>query len=261
MDDGRGEPSRLPVYWAHLAAASHMLGDYHGQLRVGREVRRRFPTDVRSYAYQARALAALGRFAELDAVLEESLLLPIEPSWGAVGLEMHRAAAWELLAHGHPVQAQRVLDRALRFCDEAPAALGEVRRHQFECGMVEFTTGRLAEARARFEALLAEGGAIGATPVHLRARIGMAAAMQGDTAKAVEMLRWLERPVVNWPLRGENTEFRAGIYALLGRRETAVRLLNQAMSEGRAYDSGKHSYPEYAGLRGYPPFEVWLRPK
>jgi DNA-binding SARP family transcriptional activator len=261
MDDGGGEPSRLPVYWAHVAAASHMLGDYHGQLRVGREVRRRFPTDVRSYAYQARALAALGRFAELDAVLEESLLLPIEPSWGAVGLEMHRAAAWELLAHGHPVQAQRVLDRALRFCDEAPAALGEVRRHQFECGMVEFTTGRLAEARARFEALLAEGGAIGATPVHLRARIGMAAAMQGDSATARGMLRWLERPKVDWPLRGENTEFRAGINALLGRRDAAVRLLHQAMAEGRAYDSGKHAYLEYAGLRGYKPFEEWLRPK
>jgi len=33
------------------------------------------------------------------------------------------------------------------------------------------------------------------------------------------------------------------------------------MAEGRPYDSGKHIYPEYRGLRGYPPFEEWLRPK
>ena len=85
--------------------------------------------------------------------------------------------------------------------------------------------------------------------------------MQGDSATAREMLRWLERPTVDWPLRGENTEFRAGINALLGRRDAAVRLLHQAMAEGRAYDSGKHAYLEYAGLRGYPSFEEWLRPK
>lgn len=261
MDGGVGEPSRLPAYWAQLAAASHMLGDYEGQLRVGREVRRRFPTDVRSYSYQVSALAALGRFTELEAVLEESLLLPIEPSWGAVGLGFHQVGAWELLAHGHPAEARRVLERALRFCEEAPAVLREVRPHQFGCGMVELSAGHLAQARARFEALLAEGGALGATPVHLRARIGMAAALQGDTPTAKEMLRWLERPGVNWPLRGENTEFRAGIHALLGQRDTAVRLLYQAMTEGRAYDSGKHAYLEYAGLRGYPPFEEWLRPK
>ncbi|HSE28889.1 MAG TPA: AAA family ATPase [Gemmatimonadales bacterium] len=258
IDLDRGEASRLPGYWSMLSASLHMLGKFERQLGVGEEVRRRFPGDTRSYAYRARALAALGRLRELDAVLEESLLLPIEPTWGAVGIAMHTQAADELLAHGHAEHARVVLERALRFCEEAPSALERLPQHRFEVAQVLHRLGRLAEARRLYEELLAEGGSIGAGLVDLRGRIGMAAAGQGDAATARRMEQWL---ATARGAPGQATEYRAGIRAVLGEPAEAVRLLRQAMAEGRSYDSGKHAYPEYHGLRGYGPFEEWLRPK
>jgi hypothetical protein len=86
----------------------------------------------------------------------------------------------------------------------------------------------------------------------------MVAARQQDRATAEEMDALL---AVTPGTAGQASELRARIRALLGDRAEAVRLLRQAMAEGRAYDSGKHAYPELQALRGYPPFEEWLRPK
>ena len=57
------------------------------------------------------------------------------------------------------------------------------------------------------------------------------------------------------------TEARAHIAAALGRREDAVRLLHQAVTEGRSFDNNKHLDPELLLLAEYPPFIEWLRPK
>jgi hypothetical protein len=258
IDPDRGEASRLPGYWAMLAGSLHMLGQYERQLQVGEEVRRRFPADSRSYIYRAQALAALGRLRELDAVLEASLLLPVEPTWGAIGVEFHVVAANELRAHGNPMHAGAVLERALRFCEAAPPELQRLPQHRFELAQVLEHLGRLEEARRILQELLAEGGTIAARPVALRGHIGMVAARQQDRATAEEMDALL---AATPGTAGQASELRARIRALLGDPAEAVRLLRQAMAEGRAYDSGKHAYPEFQELRGYPPFEEWLRPK
>jgi hypothetical protein len=46
-----------------------------------------------------------------------------------------------------------------------------------------------------------------------------------------------------------------------GQRELAVRLLHQATSEGKTFDNTIHHLYEFERLRGYEPFEQWLRPK
>jgi hypothetical protein len=40
-----------------------------------------------------------------------------------------------------------------------------------------------------------------------------------------------------------------------------VRLLKRAAAEGRRFDSFVHAQHEVAPLRGYAPFEDWVRPK
>jgi len=62
-------------------------------------------------------------------------------------------------------------------------------------------------------------------------------------------------------IHGANTEARARLAALLGRREEAVRLLRDANAEGQGFAVGYHAQFEFATLRGFEPFEEWLRPK
>ena len=260
IDPVHGEASRLRVYWAHRSAALHLLGKYEGQLEAGEIVRRRFPDDSRSYFYKARALAALGRLDELDAVLSESLHLPVNPLWGADGLGLHLVAHDELLAHGQPEHAVKVLERALAFYQQAPASLQRIPMHRYEKATLLYRLGRLDEARRLLEGVLADGGAIGANELVLRGQIGVVAARQGDSATTARLDRWLSelhKPFVY----GLNTEYRARIAAELGKREAAMRLLQQASAEGYGFGLARHQAFEYRSLRGSKPFDQFMRPK
>src|SRR5262249_42712882 len=99
IDPDRGQARGDPGYWVVLAFALHMLGDYERQLEVVKELRQRYPDVHSALSLQARALAALGRTTELNRVLDEVMLIPPAPEYGAVGLLYHLIAADELLAH------------------------------------------------------------------------------------------------------------------------------------------------------------------
>jgi tetratricopeptide (TPR) repeat protein len=260
IDTDRGEGSRLPVYWARLSAATHLLGKYERQLEIGVQVRRRFPTDNRSYYYTARALAAMGRLAELDAVLGESLQLEANAHWGSSALPLHALAFDELTAHGYPEHALVVLERAVEFFEKAPAALQKLALHRFELARVLYRLGRFDESRRLLEQVLAEGGTLGASEALIRGEIGIVAAHQGDLATVERMDQWLTETAAPH-LNGRNTEYRAKFAAVLGRKAEAVRLLQQSSSEGYGFGLERHQAPEYQGLRGYRPFDEFLRPK
>ncbi|MCI0436348.1 MAG: AAA family ATPase [Gemmatimonadetes bacterium] len=255
--DPNGEAALgLPGYWNLLAHAMHMAGDYKGQLRVGREVLRRLPHEHRAFSYQARALAALGRLRELDAVLEESWLLPSIPEFGPPGFLIHDAAAQELAAHGHPDHARRVLERALRMHEASPSRLLRIRRHAFGIARILYFLDRFDEAEPMFEVLVTE------TEPDAWGYLAFIAASTGDEKRAAMIDARLRDASAFGPyIFGMNTEYRARIAALQGRHDDAVRLLRQAVAEGREYDSGTHVLWEFAPLRGYPLFEEWLRPK
>ncbi len=260
IDLDHGEASRLPVYWARLSAATHLLGKYEQQLEVGAQVLRRFPTDNRSYYYKTRALAALGRFGELDAVLSESLQLKANLHWGSPALGLHAMAFDELTAHGHPEHARVVLERALDFFQKAPPSLQRLGMHRFELARVLSRLGRLDEARRLLEGVLAEGGTLGASAPLVRGEIGIVAAHQGDLATVEQTDRWLSE-AAPLHLDGQNTEYRAKIAAVLGKKAEAIRLLQQASSEGYPFGMERHQSPEYRTLKGYRPFDDFLRPK
>ena len=260
IDTTRGAARDLPGFWNLYATALHANGLYEKQLEMGKGIQRRLPQEFRSLFWQARALAALGRLAELDPVLDQGLRLPPNPEWGPHGMRMHVVISDELVAHGHPEKAREILEGALRFYAAAPTDVRSIRKHRFDVALALQRLGRLAESRSILEELLAGPPVMGANPLVLRGNLAVVAAAQGDLKTVNEIDRWLQdsdRPF----LYGANTELRARIQAILGNRDEAVRLLQQAMAQGRPYEGNEHQIFEYQGLRGYAPFEEWLRAK
>ena len=87
--------------------------------------------------------------------------------------------------------------------------------------------------------------------------IGVAAALAGDTVRAEEALRRLE--LILGPSR--QIGLRTRVVARLGRREEAVRLMNEVLSHGDRAHVWVHAAIDYAPLHGYPGFEALLRPR
>jgi DNA-binding SARP family transcriptional activator/TolB-like protein len=260
IDTTRGAARDLPGFWNLYSTVLHVNGLYERQLEMGKAIRRRLPEEFRALFWQARSLAALGRYKELDIVLEQGLRLTPNPEWGPHGMRMHVVISDELRAHGHPEKAREILERALRFYGAAPAEIRLIRKHRFDVAMALQRLGRLAESRKILEELLAGPPVMGADSLVLRGCLAVVAAAQGDLRTVDELDRWLRNPGLPY-LFGANTEYRARVQAILGNREEAVRLLQQAMAEGRMYEGAEHQIFEYQGLRGYAPFEEWLRPK
>ena len=56
-----------------LSDAHHLLGEYSAEVEVAREGRQKFPTMIGFHAKEARALVALGRLADAERTVDESL--------------------------------------------------------------------------------------------------------------------------------------------------------------------------------------------
>jgi DNA-binding SARP family transcriptional activator/tetratricopeptide (TPR) repeat protein len=260
LDVDKGEPTRLRVYWARLSAALHLTGQFERQLEIGAVVAERFPEDSRSYYYKARALAAMGRIDEIEVLLGEALRLGINPQWGSDGVGLHIVAHDELLAHGFPEAARRVVASGLRFCETADSTLQTVPMHRFETARLLYLAKRYREAKAEYERLLATGGAIGTNETILRGELGLVAAASGDSAGAAAADHWL-RQLQGPYLRGQHTDYRARMAALLGRKDEAMRLIRQAIGEGYGFGLTRHQAPEYHSLLGFAPYVELMRAK
>jgi tetratricopeptide (TPR) repeat protein len=237
-----------------------MMGDFEGELKSGRLVRHRFPYDPRYLHSEARALAALGRLRELDALLVESLEYRSIPGWGPPGLRVHITASDELRAHGRDSASRAVLERAVAYYLPSRSAALAGTRHPFDLARALYQLGRLDEARRIVDRLANDRGPRVLAEFELRTLTGYVAAAQRDSVTIDEIDRWL-REMTDPYIRGANTEARARLAALLGRREEAVRLLRDANAEGQGFTLGYHAQFEFATLRGFEPFEEWLRPK
>jgi Flp pilus assembly protein TadD len=90
---------------------------------------------------------------------------------------------------------------------------------------------------------------------YFRANLGAIAAHQGNRAEAERTLSWL----ANRP--GHSEIARARITGLLGDRERAVELLRQAEQRSMPFTRDLHWDTDFDSLRGYPPYEEWIRPK
>jgi tetratricopeptide (TPR) repeat protein len=243
------------LYGTRLARALHLAGRHDEELAETRRRLARAPAWLAALDEHARALAASGRIAAVDSVLTEALALPTQGT--LTPAVVMRDAAAELLAHGHPREAGAAGRRAAEWELARPPAQ-------------RATPGaRLALARSLYYAGGADG--LAAADTILRAlcaerpddRValewaGLVAARRGDRAAAERIAGALAARAEPY-MHGENTIVRARIAAALGRRDDAVRLARQALTEGVDVPT-LHTSAELLPLRGYAPFDALVRP-
>lgn len=236
-----------------VAFAHHLVGEYEAELAVAEFALRLYPDSLIVRRDQVRALAGLGRVAEVDRVVTESLAIR---GRGATPGHVMLAAAQELRAHGHADASRRVAAQGAGWfaalTGEEASSL-QVQQTRIEC---LWLAERFDEARTVADRLAK------AFPQDLWALgfRGILAARAGDrqVAEAVDrQLAGLDAA----QSAGEPTYLRACIAAQRGERDRAVELLRGSMARGFAFVNYLHTYTFLEPLHGYPPFEELIKPQ
>jgi DNA-binding SARP family transcriptional activator/TolB-like protein len=238
-----------PRYWDWLTISRHLLGQHRRELREGRQGQALLEPGS-MLAAEIRALAALGRVTELDALLNVSLSLSPQHPAGTPG-DVMRGAAAELRAHGHDEAAARTLAKAIAWYRDRPEE--ERARHRNALARTFYHAGQWAEARELLEDQAAE------QPVNIGVlgQMGVIAVRQGESAEAGRISAMLAAP--SQP-RGTATLWRARIAAQLGQHGQAVSLLREALSQGVIHGMWLHTDPDFAVLRDDRAFRELVRP-
>jgi len=243
--------------------ALHRLGRHEEELALARETLaagsvRTIGSSSRSA--ELKALAALGRLEEIEAVVGEIMLEQdnMTADWGEL-----LAAADELWAHGFSGEARALADRALEWLEPAGSALPDPECTECSRAFILMGARHFEEARALFSQLLA------ADPEDrdFALALGGCAAHLGDEATALEMARRLEQlgdvigPSGVPRYHGQTFYGCARIRAALGHHEQAIRLLRQAVLAGYNDFDHMHICRDFETLRNDPEFREILRPK
>ncbi len=236
--------------------ALHQLGRYQDQLRLARDFERRFPDNqLRERTNEVMALAGLGEVDSVRRRLAEWAAIP-EPKNGPRTRAV--VAGNELMAHGKEREGRELLATALPLfrrirktegctCDEV-AILEE--------------TDQLDETENLGRADLPTVKSMADSMGYLE-ELAVIAARRGRPEEAAQYDRLLARAQQRPGLTGDIMETRAEIASVVGDREGAVRLLEEARARGAwsaAYQF-VHRDPDFFPLRGYPPFERFLNPR
>jgi TolB-like protein/tetratricopeptide (TPR) repeat protein len=253
LDPARGDLRGWSFYWDVLTRAHHVLGEHRAELKAARRGRALHPDDPQYLGFEARALVALGRFAEIEPLIEARLQMAEEPAPTAGALMF--MVAGELRAHGQPEAAQRLFDRGLAWYELQPAQQ-RAGRNRYRWAMNLYTAGRLRESQAILEELVRDDP----QDLRVRGRLGMIAARNGDPVEAERIAEWLARQESPF-IHGRPTAWRARIAAQLGQHEKAVTLLRQGHAQGNTFGIEYHTDPDLELLRDYTPFRELLRPE
>ena len=236
-----------------LADALHMLGNYKQELKEVRKGQKYYPKRLWLRAYEARALAALGKIDAIREVIEKSLV--VVSSSGTLG-DVMLEAAWELRAQGHKEAYQEIANQAVEWHKEKLQMKEENEEMRHDLATALYTAERWAEAQAVFEELAEDNP----ENIEYKGKIGLLAARKGERDKALKIFKELES--VDRPyLFGEHTYMCARIASLLGEKEQAVLLLRNAFAQGLAYGAYLHHEMDLEPLRNYKPFQELLKPK
>ena len=221
LDPDRGAVRDWAPYWYNLCHALHLLGRHEEELTAVQELRRRHPDSRAAWVHEARALAALGRTAALDSLLDEAEALPPDTYWSQ-GAAMVTAGE-ELDAHGRSGRSRPYYRRAQRWLANQLVRDANHRAHRYWLGSAYYDEGRWADAEPYFESLAHDFP----RDVGFRGMWALIAARSGDTATARRRLGAPPRFD-----RGGYTSFRARLAAVGGNPEMAVDLWSEALGQG-----------------------------
>ena len=239
------------------AMALHLLGEYEEELEVLRRARELYPDIIWLRAEEARALVALGRLDDVEALIDETLAA--SGSFGTPAGVMSEASI-ALRVHVGREEAIEMAERAVAWREgelEGESVADDWWGHSYMADDL-CAAERWQEARELLLQLASERP----DDLNVRGCLGVLAARLGDHDEAratLEDLRRLDRPY----LLGANTYWAACIAAQLGERERAVELIRQALAQGFRVGiyMQLHTDRDLEPLYGYPPFEELRRPK
>jgi tetratricopeptide (TPR) repeat protein len=238
------------VYWGMLGRGLHFLGEHTRELAAAEAGRRRFPVNRILTQGHLKALAALGRIATIDSVLDYVLTLRQHGGWG--DSQPMDQTIFELRAHGHGVAAQRLARRSLDWLRLQPKEIQDNLAPVVPGWL--YAMGDLAGARQAVEQIVA------ANPQDIDNLVLLAVigAEQGDLAlaRAIDLkLRNIHDP----DGLDDLLISRAQIAAAMNDREAAVTMIRDALRLGFAWRNVLHILPGFDQLRGYQPLETLLR--
>jgi len=275
-------------YWYFASEAHHRLGEHEEELAATRRARPFFPGEPFLLFDELRALAGLGRIADVDSMARAEL-----PGSGHADL-IAFGIAGELMAHGHAEAAQRlgryVSDHAGAPPPSEPVAAREWLHQHLAlqadmgvpwCYLADRVRTRSAAQRARDEwvysraelALLlgdAETAARHAAQLHdpdaygpLLARILAAQGKVGAARAALE--HWETRMVQALGTRRGLDLDRASVLVRISDIAGALKVLSEGIGL-RAFPNSTtswdgHAYPDFAPLFGDPRFQALVKPK
>jgi len=244
---------RWAGYWFNLTTAHHMLGNHEEELRAARRGRKYHPEKFRTLRNEVRALSALGRIKEVNKLIDESLSLPpqrrLSPGW------VMRHTAQELRAHGYRQASLQVIERALKWFKSRTEEESGIRLHRSNLASVLYEAEKWEEAQDIYEDLHEDFP----DRINYLGRLGVIAARRGDKEEALEissLLKDIDRPYIF----GLHTFWRARIASVLGDKENTVKLLREALAQGRTYVQ-LHPVIDFEPLQDYPPFKELIKPK
>ena len=262
-------------YWTTMNLAEHELGWHRQELVDAKRAQQLLlASDVdRGVFYELRALAALGRTGEAMALASATDTLPggVLDSWWP--MDVWIILTRELHAHGQHAAARQAAERGVGWAKHRPAREQKTYEHLLQRCNLLYAGERWDEARQVCTALLAKHP----DEPDALATLASLAARRGDREAAERLAVRLGRAkLIDWdvglifaPSRAVAAAqleqlTRAHIAALTGQREEAVRLLQAEADRWVLLDplpDQLHWDPDFASLRGYPPFEALLRTK
>lgn len=265
LDPESGELEGWIFYWIELATAHHLVGDHRRELEVASRCRRLHPDDPAARLLEIRALAALGREADVVRTTEQALSHPWtrEPLPGELMVE----AGLELRAHGSGEAAAELLGRAVEWYRARSDGRADASSRR-ALGRALYHADRLQECRAVFEGLaerpVGRVPGIGFHHAHLQAHLdegylAVIAVREGndrDATRWCTYLQDLERPF----LYGAQWYWLAAVASLRDDPDRAVRMLRRAFRDGLSMEMFLHADPHLLRLRGHAGLDALLRP-
>ena len=240
------------AYWWVMTMSYHMLGEYKQELKQARRGRKQYPEDIGVLSFEVQALAALGRIEEINKLVNETFTMPPggwNPGWLMI------EAGRELKLHGFKKESVEVVERAIKWLEARPGEEAKTKDSRDELANAFYVAERWEDARTLY------GGLLKDDPANLDciAHCGSLAARRGEREEALRISKQLE-DMKNPYLFGKNTYGRACIASLLREKEDAVRLLQEAISQGVTFDR-LYTDVDLEPLRDFAPFKELMRPK
>jgi tetratricopeptide (TPR) repeat protein len=251
-------------YWRNVLRAHHMLQDYETELELARAAPRDYGSreigvsslDLARFLreHQIAALAALGRSNEVAVLLDTVMAQPLSADNTIRDIER---AVLELRAHGYRDASLEAAQRMLNWLEAR--SRGEVGQEEEEVSypwylnwraICLFRLERYEEAIPVLEEIGRDDRPEDFQGVSLADYLSV---LLGDHERGRALLE-----------RHPRNDYAPGINAVLGDREEAMRLLRERFQEVMQRGNAMywtHKTQSLESLRGYPPFERFMRPR